>query len=65
MNRNEMLNLLFTMAKEEKDLRHKRYLLRRASELDAEADRVQAEVQLRNLVWDAQRRIAELARKAA
>jgi hypothetical protein len=55
MTINESLKLLYKMAREEKDLRHKRYLLCLAQNLDDAARKAEAQINLRNLVKDAER----------
>lgn len=55
MNVNDSITLLYRLAKEEKDLRHKRYLLCLAQNLDDAQRKTDAEIELRNLVKDAER----------
>ncbi len=60
MNTNDSLALLYSLAREEKDLRHKRYLLCLAQNLDTAQRQADAEIALRNLATDAERILSEV-----
>lgn len=57
MSRTDSLEMLYKMALAETDLRHKRYLLNLATNVDTTGEQIEAEIRLRNLTVDAGQRI--------